>query len=169
MSDLLLGVVPDAPIQLVDQMVERSGGVPLYAVEMMRMLLDRGAISPRPDGTFAMSSEVDDVDIPDSLHGLVGARLDQFDPEARALIADAAILGQSFRLESLLAFRDDDPEDLRGALDGLVRTEVLSLNRDPRSPERGQYQFVQSIIREVAHDRVSRADRLRLQIGRAHV
>jgi tetratricopeptide (TPR) repeat protein len=162
MSDLLFGVVPDAPTQLVDRMVERSGGVPLYAVEMMRMLLDRNAIAPRPDGTFAMSAEVDDVDIPDSLHGLVGARLDQFDADTRALIADAAILGQSFRIEALLAFRDDDPEDLRRALDGLVRTEVLSLNRDPRSPERGQYRFVQSIIREVAHDRVSRADRLRL-------
>jgi tetratricopeptide (TPR) repeat protein len=162
MAQLLLGVVPDAPGPLVDQMVERSGGVPLYAVEMMRMLLDRGAISAQPEGTFAMSAEVGGIDIPDSLHGLVGARLDQFDAEARALIADAAILGQSFRIEALMAFRDDDPQELRAALDALVRTEVLSLNRDPRSPERGQYQFVQSIIREVAHDRVSRADRLRL-------
>ncbi len=162
MEQLLLGVVPDAPSMLVQRMVDRSGGVPLYAVEMMRMLFDRGTIRPSGDGSFSMSAEVDDIDIPDSLHGLVGARLDQFPPDVRALIADAAILGQSFRLEGLLAFRHDDPEELRARLDGLVRTEVLSLNRDPRSPERGQYQFVQSIIREVAHERVSRADRLRL-------
>jgi hypothetical protein len=53
-------------------------------------------------------------------------------------------------------------EGLEDRLTELVRKEILTLNRDPRSPEQGQYQFVQSIIREVAHDRVSRADRVRL-------
>ncbi len=160
MRDLLLGVLPDAPPTLLSQLVERSGGIPLYAVEMIRMLIDRGLVDEAGD-RHAMAGEVDTVEIPDSLHGLVGARLDQFDEPVRALIADAAILGQSFRVEGLEALRDESVDSLLPKLDDLVRKEVFSLNRDPRSPERGQYQFVQSIIREVAHDRVSRSDRLR--------
>ena len=162
MRDLLLGLVPDAPEELVLQLVERAGGVPLYAVELVRMLIDRGSVEAVEDGRFHMRSDVGTVDIPDSLHGLVGARLDQFPSELRALIADVAILGQSFKIEGLAALRETDTGMLEAELEHLVRAEVLTVNRDPRSPERGQYQFVQSIIREVAHDRVSRSDRLRL-------
>ena len=162
MEELLRGVVHDAPASLVDQLVERSGGIPLYAVEMIRMLIARELVRPLDEQHYEMAGEVGGVEIPDSLNGLVGARLDQFDAAARALIADAAILGQSFRAEALASLRDDPMEVLEERLAELVRKEILTLNRDPRSPEQGQYQFVQSIIREVAHDRVSRADRVRL-------
>ena len=160
MRELVTGVVPEAPASLVDRLVEHAGGVPLYAVELLRMLATDGTIRPLSDGRFELAGEVADITIPDSLHGLVGARLDQFDREERALIADAAILGQSFTLDGLQALRDGAPgEALAEQLEPLVRREVLSVNRDPRSPERGQYRFVQSIIREVAHERISRADR----------
>ena len=44
MRDLLLGVVTDTPAPLVDRLVERSGGIPLYAVETVRMLIDEGRL-----------------------------------------------------------------------------------------------------------------------------
>jgi hypothetical protein len=162
MEELLRGVVQDAPASLVEQLVERSGGIPLYAVEMIRMLIARDLVRPIEENRYEMAGEVGGVEIPDSLSGLVGARLDQFASGTRALIADAAILGQSFRAEALASLRNDPVEALEERLAELVRREILTLNRDPRSPEQGQYQFVQSIIREVAHDRVSRADRVRL-------
>ena len=159
MKDLVRGVVPDAPAVLVDRLADQAGGIPLYAVELLRMLLARGAIEPIEAGLYRVSGEVSDIDIPESLHGLIGARIDQFDPGDRSLIADAAILGQSFTLGGLAALREEDSDSLAEALEPLVRREILSVNRDPRSPERGQYRFVQSIIREVAHQRVSRSDR----------
>jgi hypothetical protein len=159
MSELVLGVVPDASASLVDRLVEHSGGVPLYAVELLRMLLARGAIEQVGAGRYRLTADVEDVPIPDSLHGLVGARIDEMSRDERSLIADAAILGQSFTVDGLVALRGGTAEDLTQLLDPLVRREVLSVNRDPRSPERGQYRFVQSIIREVAHQRISRADR----------
>jgi class 3 adenylate cyclase/tetratricopeptide (TPR) repeat protein len=162
MEELLRGVVQDAPASLVEQLVERSGGIPLYAVEMIRMLIARDLVRPIEENRYEMAGEVGGVEIPDSLSGLVGARLDQFASGTRALIADAAILGQSFRAEALASLRNDPVQALEERLAELVRREILTLNRDPRSPEQGQYQFVQSIIREVAHDRVSRADRVRL-------
>lgn len=160
MRELVTGVVPDAPAPLVDRLAEHAGGIPLYAVELLRMLATDGTIRPIAAGRYEVAGDIADITIPESLHGLVGARLDQFDRDERSLIADAAILGQSFTLEGLAALRDDVPsERLATQLEPLVRREVLSVNRDPRSPERGQYRFVQSIIREVAHERISRADR----------
>src|SRR5206468_4933244 len=49
--------------------------------------------------------------------------------------------------------------ELEEPLRGLVRKEVLGLDADPRSPERGQYGFVQSLIREIAHETISKRDR----------
>jgi class 3 adenylate cyclase/tetratricopeptide (TPR) repeat protein len=160
MAELVTGVVADAPGPLIDRLVERSAGVPLYAVELLRMLAARELIVPTGEGHYAMAGDVSNLEIPDSLHGLVGSRIDQFEAAQRALIADAAIVGQSFTIEGLAALRGQTVVQLAEELEPLVRREILSVNRDPRSPERGQYRFVQSIIREVAHQRISRAERL---------
>src|SRR5262249_51733745 len=52
-----------------------------------------------------------------------------------------------------------DPADLESRLRGLVRREILVLEADPRSPERGQYRFVQALIREVAYNTLAKKDR----------
>ena len=160
MAELVTSVVTDAAPELVDTLVEKSGGVPLYAVELLRMMLSQELIAPDKDGRFIVTGDVADIDIPDSLQGLVGARLDQLDADERALLQDAAVLGQSFTVDGLQALRDEPIDELTAALQPLVSREVLSVNQDPRSPERGQYRFVQSIIREVAHERISKANRL---------
>ena len=168
MRELMEGVVVDPPRPLVEQLVERAGGIPLYGVELLRMLDSQGLLVPVGEGRFRYEGESHSLEIPDSLHGLVGARLDQLDPSLRAVVQDAAILGQSFTLEGLRALRGGTVDELRDALEPLVRREVLGVNRDPRSPERGQYRFVQSIIREVAHQRISRADRFTRHLAVAH-
>ena len=69
------------------------------------------------------------------------------------------MLGQTFTTASLAAVSGEPGPELAGPLRDLVRQEVLSLNRDPRSPERGQYGFVQALIREVAYGTLARRDR----------
>ncbi len=161
MGQLITGVVPEAPGATIASIVDHSGGIPLYAVEMLRMLANRDLIAEQPDGTYRPVGDLGEVEIPDSLQSLVGARLDQLDPDDRALLNDAALLGQSFTLEGMAVLQEADVDALAGRLEPLVKREILAVNRDPRSPERGQYRFVQSIIREIAHQRISRADRLR--------
>jgi class 3 adenylate cyclase len=160
MEELVRGVVADAPESLVSQLTGQAGGIPLYAVELLRMLHSRGLIEADDEGDYHIAGDVTDLEIPDSLHSLVGARLDQLDAEQRSLLHDAAVLGQTFTVQGLQAFRDATVDELADALQPLVRSEILSVIKDPRSPERGQYRFVQSIIREVAHQRISRAERL---------
>jgi class 3 adenylate cyclase len=158
MERLLAGLVPGLPSRAVARIVARADGIPLYAVETVRMLLAQGRLvldgdAYRPVGTL------DDVAVPETLTALISARLDGLDPVDRTLVEDAAILGQSFSVRGLAAVSGASPEEIEGRLRGLVRRELLVLNVDPRSPERGQYAFVQALIREVAYNTLSRRDR----------
>ena len=74
-------------------------------------------------------------------------------------MSDLAVLGQSFTLAGLSAVSGIDPATLEPRLRGLVRRELLALEADPRSPELGQYAFVQALIREVAYNTLARPDR----------
>ena len=65
-------------------------------------------------------------------------------------MSDAAVIGQSFTPAGLAAVSGIDEAELEPRLRGLVRRELLTLETDPRSPERGQYSFVQALIRESA-------------------
>jgi tetratricopeptide (TPR) repeat protein len=157
MRQLLLGVAHGLPLTLVDRIVERAEGVPLYAVETLRMLVDSGRLVER-DGTYELTGELDELDVPDSLHALIASRLDALDPIDRSLLQDASVLGKTFRKEGVSAL-GTEIEDLDRRLAGLVKRELLAVESDPRSPERGQYGFVQSLIREVAYQTLAKRDR----------
>ena len=152
MRELLANLAPDLPQPTVEAIVERSEGIPLYAIELVRMLHGH-------DGEAAGAIDPTRLELPTTLQALVGARLDALDAEDRSLVQVAAVLGQSFTLPALVAVADRPADDLEPRLRSLVRREILAVDSDPRSPERGQYGFVQSVIREVSLATLSRRDR----------
>ena len=128
--------------------VGRADGMPLYAVETVRTLLADGRLV-KTDTGYAPVGDLSELAVPETLTALIAARLDALDPMDRSLLQDAAVLGQSFTPVALAALADVHQADLEPRLRALVRREILSLQADPRSPERGQYVFVQALIREV--------------------
>ncbi len=158
MERLLDGLVPGLQDELRDQILDRAQGVPLYAMETVRMLLDRGLLE-RAGSVYRLTGPVANLDVPQSLQGLIAARLDGLRPEARRVLQDAAVLGKTFTVAALAAISGMTAEDLQPLLSDLVRKEVLSLQADPRSPERGQYGFLQDLVKRVAYETVSKHDR----------
>ena len=158
MERLLAGLVPGLPKDAVDRIVARADGIPLYAVEIVRMLLAQDRLVREGDA-YRPTGEIDDLAVPETLTALIAARLDGLDPSDRALVEDAAVLGQSFTMAGLSAVAGLPAEVLADRLRSLVRRELLVLDDNPRSPERGQYAFVQALIREVAYNTLSRKDR----------
>ncbi|MEO6349302.1 MAG: adenylate/guanylate cyclase domain-containing protein [Candidatus Limnocylindrales bacterium] len=158
MRELLRGLVPGLPELAVAKIVGRADGIPLYAVETVRMLLADGRLT-QENGVYQPTGDLDDIAVPETLTALIAARLDGLDAADRSLIADAAVLGQSFTPEALEALSGLARADLDVHLNGLVRRELLHREVDPRSPELGQYVFVQALIREVAYNTLSRKDR----------
>jgi class 3 adenylate cyclase/predicted ATPase len=158
MNQMFTEYLPGLADDIRKSLADRTAGVPLYAVEMVRMLIAAGELE-EIDGSWQFSGDGADMALPESLHAVIGARLDRLGDEERSVLQDASVLGQSFTLEGLAAMRDRDPADLEPTLRRLVQAEVLDIEDDPRSPERGQYHFIQSLIREVAYGRLSKADR----------
>jgi class 3 adenylate cyclase/tetratricopeptide (TPR) repeat protein len=166
MQELLTGLVPGLPERLRSQILARAEGVPLYAVETVRMLLDRGLLAE--EGTvYRVTGEVESLEVPETLHALVAARLDGLGPDERRLIGDAAVLGKTFTRGALAALTDIAESELDALLGGLVRKEVLGLQSDPRSPEHGQYGFLQDLLRQVAYETLPKRERLAKHLAAA--
>jgi class 3 adenylate cyclase/tetratricopeptide (TPR) repeat protein len=158
MEELLGGLVPGLPESLRNRILERAEGVPLYAVETVRMLLDRGLLVL--DGAaYRPVGEIGALDVPETLHALVASRLDGLDEQERRLLQDGAVLGKTFRVEALAALSGLSAAELEPVLALLVRKEVLSQQADPRSPEHGQYGFLQDLVRRVAYETLPRRER----------
>jgi len=166
MRELLEGLVPGLPETVTARVLERAEGVPLYAVETVRMLIAEGRVE-EVDGTYRPVGDLSDLSVPASLHALIAARLDALEPADRALLHAASVIGKTFSVEAAAAVHGQTPEEVSLRLRGLVRREMLSLEADPRSPEQGQYGFVQGLIREVAYGTLSRRDRCRLHLAAA--
>ena len=158
MDTLVEALVPGMPPAARAKITAQAQGIPLFAVETIRSLVDRDIVQP-VEGVYRLTGEVGQLQVPDSLHALLAARLDALDPGVRRLVADAAVLGSTFPAEALIAISGQDETTVRTALAELVRREVLSVSADPLSPERGSYGFAQNMLRQVAYDTLSRRDR----------
>jgi len=160
MRDLLGGVVPGLPEATVRSIVSRAEGIPLYAVETIRMLVADGRLRESETGTgFEPAGELGELSVPPTLHALIAARLDALEPQDRVLIQDGSVLGQSFTLAGLAAVSGLATDVVEVRIRPLVRSELLRQEIDPRSPEHGQYAFVQALIREVAYSTLAMRDR----------
>jgi class 3 adenylate cyclase/tetratricopeptide (TPR) repeat protein len=161
MSALLDGLVAGLPDEVRHRLVERAEGVPLFAVETVRSLIDRDLVVPR-GGQYVLadgfSGDLDAVSAPASLQALVSARLDTLSPEQRRVVDRATVLGASFRRDDIVALCPD-VADVDAALSELQRTQILARESSRLSAERGQYRFVQTVVRQVAYSTLSRRDR----------
>ena len=158
MDTLVDTLVPGMPASTRAAVANQAQGIPLYAVETIRSLIDRDVVVPR-DGVYRLVGDVSDLAVPDTLRGLLAARFDALPPELHTLLADAAVLGTSFPADALVAVSGRDPDTVRRALDELVRREILDVSADPLSPQRGFYGFSQNLLRQVVYDTLSRRDR----------
>src|SRR5204862_7859956 len=104
------GLVLDVREEVRAQMRERAEGVPLYAVETVRMLIDRGLLE----------GEIESLEVPETLHALIAARLDGLGPTERRVIEDASVLGKSFTKAGLAALTGRGEEALEPILSTLV-------------------------------------------------
>ena len=158
MRELLSGLVPGLPENAVRAIIGRADGIPLYAVETVRTLLAEGRLALEGD-RYVPTQDLAQLSVPETLQALIAARLDALDPADRSLVSLAAVLGQSFTLSGLAAVSGTPEDALEPRVRDLVRRELFVHIADPRSPERGQYAFVQGLIREVAYSMLAKRDR----------
>jgi class 3 adenylate cyclase/tetratricopeptide (TPR) repeat protein len=155
---ILEGLAPGLPSDLVREIGHRAEGIPLYVVETIRMLQDRGLLV-QEGARYVVTGDVTDLEVPETLQALVASRLDGLSAGERALLQDASVLGQTFSGGAAAALSGRGEPEVIKILDGLVDKQILGRDDDSRSPERGQYHFLQALLRTVAYGTLSRRAR----------
>jgi class 3 adenylate cyclase len=108
----------------------------------------------------ASLGEVASGALPTNVREIVAARLDALPGEERALLLDAAVVGKVFWLEALRALNSDNG-DLLPLLDGLERRDLVRRETSSIIEGKQQFAFTHGLIRDVAYDLLSRAERAR--------
>jgi class 3 adenylate cyclase len=137
----LLGSVLPAETQV--ELLGRAGGNPLYAEEFARMLRDLGHVA----------------ELPETIQGLIAARLDLLDPEQKALLQDAAVIGKRFWTGALASLSGVDPSALEARLHELERKEFVRRQHSSSVADESEHVFRHLLVRDVAYGQIPRARR----------
>src|ERR1017187_8634603 len=120
-GDMLDGLVSGLPATARDRIIERAEGIPLYAIETVRGLLDKGVLERRDDGRFRLVGELGELEIPPGLTALIASRLDALGSDERRLVKECSVLGGSFPRHSIEAISDVDPASPHQLLSSIRR------------------------------------------------
>ena len=153
--EALTGSLP--PPSMVEVLVDRSGGNPFFLEELVTLVGSR-ADDDRRGSDRLVAGRIDEL--PDTLRGLVAARLDALDAEALATLQDAAVIGRTGPIDGLREMerhfgRTDRFDDL---LATLVSEEILVLDRN-------LWRFRSDLVREVAYQTITKIDRAKRHAG----
>ena len=163
----LIDAVATLPLAAKRRIISHAEGIPLYAIETVRALADRGVLVER-DGALVLAGELGELDVPPSLISLLGARLDALGFDERELVRSVSVFGGNFPLAAAQALSGLPEQRAAEILASLVRKQVLTVRADPHSPDRGQYRFAQTLLRTVAYDTLSKRERKSRHLAAAH-
>ena len=133
------------PADTQSALLERSGGNPLYAEEYVRLYLDRGS--------------TEDLPLPDSVHGIIAARLDSLPAERKSLLHDASVVGKVFWAGALEIMSAQSADTVRNNLHSLVQRELVRPMRISSVEGQAEYAFWHALVRDVAYGQIPRASR----------
>jgi class 3 adenylate cyclase/tetratricopeptide (TPR) repeat protein len=146
------------PVGVQALLLERAAGNPLYAEEFARLLADHGLVV---EGEVAAAP---DIPVPETVHGLIAARLDALTPEVRALVQDAAVIGRVFWPGAVAAMDgtgDGDGTAVQAGLAELERKQLVQRARTSSVQHQDEYVFWHALVRDVAYAQIPRVGRAR--------
>ena len=146
------------PGELTRRIVARAEGNPFYVEEILQMLIDREAIA-RENGGWSVRARLDEVELPDSIHGVIAARVDLLDAASREALRRCSVMGRVFWPHAV----------------GVDESVIASLSRralvteHPESTVAGmrEFAFKHALTHDVAYSTLPRGERrdLHRQVG----
>ena len=144
------------PAEVQQTLLERAEGNPLYAQEYVRMLQDRELLV-RQAGGWTLAGDI--VELPESLHGIIAARLDTLGSDEKALIQDAAVVGKTAWVGAVCALSERSAWQAEELLHNLERKQLVQRVRRSSIQGETEFQFGHALTRDVAYSQIRRADR----------
>jgi class 3 adenylate cyclase/predicted ATPase len=134
------------PVEVVQHLITRTDGVPLFVEELTRMLLESGLLQEAGD-RYVLTGPLASVPIPATLHDSLMARLDRL-PAAKEMAQLGAVLGREFSYALIQALASLDETTLQARLEQLVAAELLYQRG---RPPRATYMFKHALIQDAAY------------------
>ena len=156
--------ISDLPPKLLAMIQEKAEGNPFFVEEVVRSLIDSGAVVREEAGArWTAEADVDEIQIPDNLQSLLVSRIDRLEGEARRTLQLASVIGRNFYYRVLQSI-SQAADDLDGHLSVLQRVELIL--EAAREPER-EYAFRHALTQEAAYRSILRKERtaFHLQVG----
>lgn len=142
------------PLEVVEHVVDKSDGVPLYVEELTKTILESEYLHEEA-GQYVLTGALSEVSVPATLQDSLMARLDRV-PMAREVAQLGAVLGREFAYEMLLSLSSLEEAILRQGLDQLVGNELLyQRGRLPRA----RFIFKHALIHDAAYQSLLRRTR----------
>jgi class 3 adenylate cyclase len=129
------------PAEIQQALLERAEGNPLYAEQFAQLFLERGS--------------AEDLPLPETLQGIVAARLDGLSGDEKAVLQDASVVGKVFWTGALRR----DEQDVTAFLHSLARKGFLTRQRRSSVEREGEWAFAHMLLRDIAYGQIPRADR----------
>jgi class 3 adenylate cyclase/tetratricopeptide (TPR) repeat protein len=145
------------PKEVMDEILTRTDGVPLFIEELTKTVLESGLLQER-DGQYVLERPLPSLAIPTTLHASLMARLDRLAP-VREMAQIGAVAGREFHYELLNAVAGLPRERLEEALGQLVRSELIF--RRGESPH-AVYTFKHTLVRDAAYASLVKSRRAHL-------
>ena len=156
----LIGTLLDQvvlPAETQQTLLTTAAGNPLYAEEYVRMLIDRGYL--QREGAGWRLTATGDLPVPESVQGLIAARVDDLPADEKRLLQDAAVLGKVVWQGALAAMSEVSRFSLEAPLHALERREMLRRERRSTVGADTEYAFRHVLMRDVAYGQIPRAQR----------
>ena len=157
-AELVGATLPDRvqlPEEVEAAVLTRAEGNPLYAEEYARMLVDRGFL-----GSHGWELErPSELPLPESVHGLIAARLDALPTEEKGLLQDAAVFGRVFSLGALASMTGWPRYTIDERLALLEHKQLVRREDVPAAAGQIMYAFHHALVRDVAYAQIPRARR----------
>jgi tetratricopeptide (TPR) repeat protein len=152
LGDLLEQIL--LPAELQARVLALAEGNPLYAVEYVRMLQDRGFLV-REGRSWRLVADRE-LPLPETVQAMIAARLDALSPEEKELVQDASVIGKVFWPQALVALGAAVPAE---RLHALERKEFIRRERRSAVAGEPQYAFLHALVRDVSYGQIPRAAR----------
>jgi len=141
--------IENLPLRIRQAIIEKADGNPFFLEEIMRTLIDKGAVRP-DNGRWKAAPSIETIAIPDTIQGVIMARIDRLDEEVKQVLKTASVIGRAF-LYRLLKEVIDAVKELDRDLDRLTATELI---REKQNTPELEYIFKHALVHESTYESI---------------
>jgi class 3 adenylate cyclase/tetratricopeptide (TPR) repeat protein len=143
--------VENLPARLRELIVEKAEGNPFYLEEVIRTLIDTGAIThDSSSGRWRATAQIESVHIPDTIQGVVMARVDRLDEEVKQVLRMASVIGRSFFYRVLKAIAEAGQQ----VDEDLTELQAAELIREKQHLPELEYMFKHALAQEATYESI---------------